>query len=446
VSRPEEAQDEGIGTRRDPAMTLNLLAAADLHLGRRPSRLPGSLTDRISARDLGPSSAWARLVDLALEEGAHGVLLAGDVVEGESDFFEAFAELRSGVRRLLDGHIRVLAVAGNHDTKVLPYLADELEGFELLGRGGSWEAVTLAGGGEEATVWGWSFPHPGVRDDPVTGQTFERGPGINLGILHCDRDQVGTPYAPVPSRALEAAAVDGWLLGHIHRPDPLSIPRPMGYLGSLTGLSPGEPGPRGAWLMRVGGGVISSLEHRTIAPLRWVPLDVDLTEINEPEAARGRFLDRIRDLDASVLEEANPPRAVGLRVTFTGRTRFRTELAGLFPQEDLGDIEVGEGNVHYFVETLHFDTLPEVELETLARQNDPAGLLARRLLLLDRAADDPERRVLLSGARQRLERVACNSVWQGLNTGPPDPEDTAERLRMAGRQALDLLLSRRQEG
>ena len=197
--------------------------------------------------------------------------------------------------------------------------------------------------------------------------------------------------------------------------------------------------------MAVEGGAIGSLEHRTIAPLRWIRLNVDLTGINEPEAAWGRFLDVVRTLDASILEESHPPRAVGLRPTFKGRTRFRTELEALLLQEDLEDVEVGQGNVHYFVETLHFETLPEVELETLARQSDPAGLLARRLLLLDRPAEDPERREFISRGRQRLERENRNPVWQGLNAGPLDTEDTAHRLRRAGRQALELLLSRRGE-
>jgi len=173
---------------------------------------------------------------------------------------------------------------------------------------------------------------------------------------------------------------------------------------------------------------------------------VNVDGIDEPEAAWGRFLDGIRDLDASVLEELTPPRAVGLRAALTGRTRFREDLEALFRREDLEDVGVGAGSVHYFVETLRIDTLPEVDLEALARQSDPAGLLARRLLLLERPAEDPERRELLAGARQRLERVTRDPVWQGLNADPPGSEDTAERLRRAGRQALDLLLARRNEG
>jgi hypothetical protein len=150
-------------------MPLKLLAAADLHLGRRPSRLPSELTDRIAARELGPAGAWERLVDLAVDEKVDALLLAGDVVEAEDDFFEAYAELHRGVTRLAEAGVRVFAVAGNHDTRVLPYLSDEVEAFELLGRGGEWESVHLEANGEKATLWGWSFPSASVREDPVSG-------------------------------------------------------------------------------------------------------------------------------------------------------------------------------------------------------------------------------------------------------------------------------------
>ena len=55
---------------------MKILGAADIHLGRRPGRLPPRLTDPNSARALGPAGAWERLIDLAIEEGVHALLLA----------------------------------------------------------------------------------------------------------------------------------------------------------------------------------------------------------------------------------------------------------------------------------------------------------------------------------------------------------------------------------
>ena len=64
---------------------MRILAVGDIHLGRRPSRLPQDLDNRAS--DLGPSGAWQRTVTAALAADVKAVLLAGDVVEQENDFF-----------------------------------------------------------------------------------------------------------------------------------------------------------------------------------------------------------------------------------------------------------------------------------------------------------------------------------------------------------------------
>ncbi|MEX2532060.1 MAG: metallophosphoesterase [Gemmatimonadota bacterium] len=423
-------------------MPLKLLAAADLHLGRRPGHLPDPLLDGVSVRELSPAGAWQRLVKLALDEGVSAVLLAGDVVDGDDDFFEAYRELRDGVVRLTRAGIRVLAVAGNHDTKVLPYLADQVEAFELLGREGRWESTTLSFGGAAATIYGWSFPRPWVREDPLSGHAFPRGPGANLGLLHCDRNQPGSRYAPVSSSALAGAGLDGWLLGHIHRPDPLSLPHPQGYLGSLTGLDPGEWGHRGAWLLMVDGGGIAGLERRALGPLRWAREEVGLHELDEPEEARSRLLDRMHELAREVGEADDAPLAVGIRVTFTGRTRFGREVEALLSPELLSELVVEEGRVGCFVESVRVETLPEVDLEELARRGDPAGLLARRvLLLLEGDPGDPARRELLTRGRKRLARVGDGHPWGELERGAPDEDETEEWLRRAGLKALDLLLA-----
>ncbi|RMF20195.1 MAG: DNA repair exonuclease, partial [Deltaproteobacteria bacterium] len=125
-------------------MAVKLLCIGDIHLGRRPGRLPSDLFAEEGAA-LGPLAAWRRAVDEAIDRRVDAVLLAGDVVEQEDDFYEAFAPLEEGVRRLQDAGIAVLAVAGNHDVAVLPRLARVIDSFRLLGAGGRWEEATVEG-------------------------------------------------------------------------------------------------------------------------------------------------------------------------------------------------------------------------------------------------------------------------------------------------------------
>lgn len=422
-------------------MTLRILATADIHLGRRPIRLPEVLTEQIPPNELGPATAWDRLVDLALEEGVHALLLAGDVVESEFDFFEAYGEIKRGVARLSEAGVRVLAVSGNHDTRVLPSLADEMGALELLGRGGVWEPRNLSGGSEEVTIWGWSFQQALARRSPLESEPPSLGPGLNLGLLHCDRDQTNSPYAPVSSAALEEAGMDAWFLGHIHRPDSLTADHPVGYLGSLTGLGIGEPGPHGPWMVSVDEGRISDLQQLPIAPLRWERVEVDVEGLPDAEAARGRVLESIAALDEQLRTEEASPLAVGLRLTFAGHTGLREELEMLFTREELGDIDMG-GTIQYFVAgPPEFETLPLVDLAALSLQADPAGLLARRLVLLERQDGDPERRALLEEARKELTSVEGNSAFKALGRDPSSEAELADLMLRAGRLALDQLLS-----
>jgi len=426
-------------------MPLKLLAIGDLHLGRVPSRLPEDLLSRVS--QFGPTGVWHRIVDAAVHNSVHAVLLAGDVVEEATDFFEAYRELFTGVKRLLEQDIRVLAVAGNHDVQVLPRLAEQLDGFTLLGRDGLWDKFTLKSGAEALTVHGWSYPRSVITTSPLENHEFERGPGVNLGLLHCDRDQAASSYAPVSSRELLNSGLEGWLLGHIHVPDSLSPDQPIGYLGSATGLDPGHQGARGPWYIAVEKGNIALMEHWRLAPLQWERLQVDLTGIKAAEDARDRLLDSINELDRSLSAYATPPEAAGIRVTLTGRTRLRDSVEELLSREDLSALYTGSGRIRYFVENLACSIYPELDITQLAKRADPPGILARRLLILERDPADRQRRELLQEARSYLDERANKAYWQALQARSTlqDDEKVAEWLHAAGLAALHRLLAQKEE-
>lgn len=424
-------------------MSLRLLAVGDMHLGRRPSRLPEDLGDQ--ARDLSPAGAWERLVARAIEEGVDVVALAGDVVEREDDFYEAYRELSGGVARLAEAGIRVVGVAGNHDVRVLPRLVTELADFELIGQEGEWQAWTMEQGAESLTLWGWSFPREKVPHSPLAGQAFERRPGVNLGLLHCDRDQMNSDYGPVSSSELRAAGLDGWLLGHIHVPDALTVDNPSGYLGSVSGMDPGEPGDHGPWLLTIERGRIQSLSQWVLAPLRWEPLALDITGLPEAEEARAVLTRRLAELDRRLADCTLPPRAVGLRLRLTGRTGLGEAVLKLLDSERGVDVRPAGSQTHYFIEKVASGTEPEIPLEALAERSDPPGLLAQRLLLLDRPEADPDRRQLIATGRRRLQARLDESRWRAVETGPLDDAAVEAYLRESGTRLLEQLLAQQGE-
>ena len=423
-------------------MPLKILAVGDMHLGRRPSRLPEELSKE--SKSLGPNRAWERIVSAAIEGEVNAVVLAGDVVNTDDDFYEAYRNLKKGVNKLTTAGIQVLGVAGNHDAKVLPRLVESLPEFKLLGEGGKWESAQLEGEGQSVTLWGWSFPSRTVKESPLAGASFNTNPGINLGLLHCDRGQTTSHYAPVSNEELNNAGLDGWLLGHIHKPDKLEAPNPSGYLGSITGMDPGEPGPHGPWLLTIETGRIESVEQWVLAPLRWESIDVDIEGIEEPEDAETRVLNCLRDLDAErVATSKEPPSALGLRITFTGRSQFGSAAAALLDSEKI--IFTGEKSTDFFVERVTSLTRPEIDLEEIAKQNDPSGLLSKQLLLLDLPIGDPSLETLLEKTRDKLQTRNKDRHWDGVKPEILDDEFLVDLIRRTGFPLLEKMLAQKEE-
>ncbi|HOX24590.1 MAG TPA: DNA repair exonuclease [Candidatus Krumholzibacteria bacterium] len=416
-----------------PDQDTRLLAVGDIHLGRR--RRAGQVPADLDRDDLGPRGAWRRTVDVALQIPVDGVLLAGDVVDSLNDRFEAFGALASGVRRLLDAGVRVLAVAGNHDGHALPRLADLLPGFELLGRGGRWESRVIDGPGGAVRVAGWSFPADSHGASALAAwQPLERDLPT-IGLLHCDLDASGGRHAPTPRADLARAGCDRWLLGHVHRPS--AADEPIGYLGSLVGLDPTETGAHGPWLVTVADRRISR-RLLPLAPLRWEALEVDCTGLEEPAAGLvERVLARIDRFRRDCADELGEVEALGLRLRLVGRCARVQQLhraaAALAAAVTFDDLAV-------FLDRVDVAVAPAHDLDELARSDTPFGLLARRLCDLR----DSRSPALLGRAAAAL--AAVDQRFLGLEPGPAVAAATVEDLLQAGYRALDLLLDQQERG
>ena len=428
-------------------MGTELLFVGDIHLGRRPTGLSEALAELgLEAHALSPAAAWAATVDRALADRPAAVVLAGDVVEGERDRFEAFAHLERGVARLTAAGVPVVGVAGNHDGHVLPRLASRIPAFRLLGAGGRWEALAVA---EGVDLLGWSFPRRHVRDSPLAHPGLDealaaRSPGAAmLGVLHADLDQAGSPYAPVGRAELERVPVDAWFAGHVHRPDALEGPRPLGYLGSLVGLDAGEPGWRGPWAVEVRGPGAVRARRLPGGPVRWEPLDVDLDDLDAPaeqalDALHARVHEAMRERARQDSLLADPGlRLVVARARLSGRPAHRgvaRQLAALPVASRILPV----GPVPWLLEAVRDDTRPRLDLEALATRSTPPGLLARRLLALERG--DPEAEAWLGGLDAHAASHRAGG-WAEVDAPLPAPREVALR---AGLRLLDALLETRE--
>jgi hypothetical protein len=413
-----------------------LLAIGDMHLGRPPAAIPEDLRGRRD--ELGPETAWTRSVDEAIRREVDAVLLAGDLVDQGRDFFVAYGQLKAGVQRLAEAGIPVLAVAGNHDTEILPRLAEEIEALELIGAGGQWQSRMV----EDVTVIGWSFPRPQVRQSPLTGLPRPNLDGPVVGLLHCDLDQVDSPHAPVARRDLESAPVNAWLLGHIHRPDNLDQDRPIGYLGSISALRASETGPHGPWLVQIEGNDIAA-DQLELAALRYESLEIDCSDLEDAGGLQERVLAAARDRVHGLAESDAGPSAVGLRIVLTGHSPAAAALDRAAAEIVADGRSWDEQGIACFVQKMESAVLPRLDLKRLARQSDPCGLLARRLLALD-SPEDEEYRRLVRLARESMSPVLRTREFQDLDPAPDDAA-IAAWLKRAGRLALVRLVAQRED-
>lgn len=439
---------------------IKLLAIGDVHLGTRPASLPDGLDEAgVDPRALTPEAALLAAVERAVEEGVDAVLFAGDVVESSNARFEAMRPLETAVRRLLDAGIPVLAVAGNHDVEALPRLAKMIEGFELIGAGGQWQSRLIEKtGGPAVEILGWSFPERQVRNSPI-GNLLRSPipptrPGITrIGLLHGDLDASGGSYAPFTSRELAEAGLDGWLLGHIHKPSlsegtGVDGAGPRGYLGSLVGLDPSEMGPHGPWLVRVNSRGEVATQQLAMAPLRWERFEVRVEEDERPEDLADRLLAEIARFGAEIQAEGSVPIALGLRPRLVGQTRHYDDLRRHISEGRWNGLLRSAGETLVFVDKVLDGLDLAHDLADLARGDDPPALMARKLLILRRSSEDEERGALLATTRETLQGLASEARWAALDEGrdqqdPLSDAALASILVKAGTDALCELLSQR---
>lgn len=438
-----------------------LLAIGDVHLGTRQASLPANLTEcGVEPGDLTPEAALGAAIDLAITKKVSAVLFAGDVVESTNARFEALRPLERAVRRLAEAGIPVLGVAGNHDVDALPRLADRIEGFTLLGKGGQWESQVIEKNGRPVVeIVGWSFPERVVRNSPLAdllrSPLEPRHAGLpRIGLLHGDLDASGGVYAPFSHRELDEAGLDAWLLGHIHVPSLGDSPgsgasAPCGYLGSLVGLDPDETGLHGPWLIRVERTGRLVPEQQPVTPLRWEYLDLAVDEEEHPEDLADRLLDEAERLACELAEAGCAPKALIVRVRLSGPTRHYDAIRDWIAQGSWRDIARLVGETVVFVNKVIDQLTLAISLDEIATGDDPPALLARKLIALDRG--DEAGLALLELARSALRGTGEDTRWSSLSTvrnaeDPLSDDALHTYLKQAGTAALHTLLSQRQAG
>ncbi len=393
---------------------MKLFCTGDLHIGRRSSCLPDDSKEHSCAE------AWLRAVDLAIEEKADVVLLSGDVINKDNQFFEAAGPLEAGLKKLAERNIHVCAVAGNHDFNALPQFLKGQSGeyIHLLGEGGQWEDMIIERNGEKLRVFGWSFPTEWHAQNPLSDIRIDKSGIPTIGLLHCDIDSSDTKYVPAPLRYLKnQSGICFWLTGHIHAPKYYNDSgTPVLNPGSLQAMDPGESGDHGPWVVDIEGGIVSEPRQLKTSTVKYCKFDIDVTGW-ETADFRTQIINEVYKRSSDAKEDTGA-KIVSARVNITGSTDA---------QDEINDIKAQLKNLRssdLCIDKLDISTTPTIDLHSLAQGKGAKAVAARLLLSIEDGTFAQDHPKLLKDAEKQMisayKSTAYDSVKKDITENPDD--------------------------
>jgi len=426
---------------------LKILCTADVHIGRRSSRLPTGVDPRAHSC----AQAWVRIVDSALRERVDLVLVAGDLIDRANRFFEAYGPLEAGLRRLSAAGVTTLMVAGNHDHAVLPLLVDEVasDSVRLLGRGGRWERFTFERAGIRLHVDGWSFPREHHPSSPLPEYRPGQDGAPVLALLHGDLEQPRSPYAPVSLAELRRHSGTAFVLGHVHLPREIREPggARMLYPGSPQAMDPGERGARGVSLLEwTGSGFLST--PIPISTVRYDTLEVSVEGSVRLEEIDARIAGAVRDeLQRIAMSESSV--VLGrFRIRLLGATPLHRELDSRLLERS-AELQVEAGGIQGSVESVEVATTTPRDLAGLRGGSGAPAVLATLVAGLEMDATDAAiERLVAEAARaaRSMERATVYlDVLEEVVGSAPGDRRVRESLAHASSILLDELLGQKED-
>ena len=357
---------------------MRFLHCADIHLDsplRGLERYEGAPVDEVRAAT---RRAFGNLVALARAERVDFVVIAGDLYDGDWQDFNTGLCFARGMAELGESGIAVYVVRGNHDaasrlTRSLRLPANVHLLSEQAPETRVDERLGLA-------VHGQSFATAVVVDD-LAAHYPQALPGhFNLGLLHTALSgrEGHAPYAPTTEQVLRAKGYDYWALGHVHAREVVATDPWVVYPGNLQGRHVRERGAKGAELVTVEDGVISTVSHPCDV-LRFDELVLDIAGLADLDALLERAQGEVKTHLA-----AAEGRILGLRVRLTGTGPLQRIFAarGDTVVQELRAMALDVGGGEAWLEKVLFEARPSVDLVRLADGDDPVALLANELAAL----------------------------------------------------------------
>lgn len=409
------------------------LHAADVHLDsplKGLERYEGAPADEIRGAT---RRAFDNLVELAIQEEAAFLLLAGDLYDGDWKDYNTGLFFVSRMRRLEEAGIRVFLISGNHDAASQITRVLRPPGNVKVFATKRPETVRLDD--LEVAIHGQGFALQSVSDDLAAAYPGALPQLFNIGLLHTSLD--GRPghasYAPCTLPGLRSKGYQYWALGHVHEREVVCRDPWVVFPGILQGRHVREAGAKGATLVTVEDREAVSVEHRDLDVFRWAVCRVDVTGA----ATAGDALDRVGKALERELAGADG-RPLAARLVLHGPCRAHEELLGAAERwiHECRSIATGFGEGALWIEKVRFETRRPDDLRDPFDGDDALGGLLRSLrdLREGRGSLEPLPSELADLKRKLPAELSADGDFLDVT----DPE----QLRSLLPEVEDLLLAR----
>ena len=399
--------------------------AADLHLDT-PFKGIGSTAPFVAERLREASlAAFDALVDLCIDREVAFLVVAGDVYDGPERGLRAQLRFRDGLGRLSDAGIASFVVHGNHDPVETGWSALNgpwPERVTIFGPGQVKALLVETGGVPLATVQGVSFAQRAETENLARRFAPRAGPGIQVGVLHCNVGGAAPgydDYAPCTLEELRTIGLDYWALGHIHSQmvlsgSPDSDEPWVVYPGNLQARSPkpSERGPKGAMVVQVRGGRVAEVEPVSCDVVRFDLLTVDVAGLRDLAELRARLADASRNRMARA-----DGRSLVMRGQVVGQGDLHFDLRRPGSVDDLLTAlrdDFADDDPFCWWDSIEDRSRPAIDLDAARAGSDFAADLIR-------IADE-------LGSRLESEEAALGQLAADLSEGLPGPLRTQRAI------------------
>ncbi|SAL73989.1 metallophosphoesterase [Caballeronia peredens] len=380
---------------------MRFIHAADIHLDSPLHGLAAYADAPAEMLRSASREAFAKLVDIAVEEAVDFMVIAGDLYDGTWRDYNTGIFFCREMGRLRRAGIPVYVLFGNHDAE--SEMTTQLQLPDNVYTFSTRKPQTFRIDGLKVALHGHSFREKAVTTNLVTAYPAPVEGYFNIGVLHTalEGSSMHATYAPCSIAELHAKQYHYWALGHVHEYAIWQEASTIVFPGNLQGRNIRETGRRGAVIVSVSETEEVSVERLFIDVLRWESVTVDASQaatLDEVALAVGRALETLVEAAASSVPHA-------VRVTITGATQAHGALFGLEAQlraEVLAQI-AAISHDRLWLEKVKIATEPIAHSEPASGRVDA---LADLHGLLIEAESDPE---FLSMLKEKLIALALQA-------------------------------------